>query len=92
MFIFNEETTKRTLTPWGCEVKKKLIDKNMTQQNLVDALRDKGYRITKQVFSQMLVGLCRTTRSAEIHEINLILEIPEEGDENNDGSNGNQIG
>lgn len=92
MFIFNEKTTKRTLTPWGCEVKKKLIDKNMTQQNLVDTLRGKGYCITKQVLSQMLVGLCRTTRSAEIHEINLILEIPEEGDANNDGRNDNPLG
>ena len=81
-FVCNKDTLTAKPPKWRNAVKIQLIHKDMTQQNLVDMLQAKGYKISKQVLSQMLRGFCHSTRKAEIHEINQILGIPEEeGDE-----------
>lgn len=77
MFIFNEESVRSTLTPWGMEVKKRLIDRGLKQQDLVDRLSEKGFKVNKATLSQMLKGIGIGTRMAEVHEINVILEIKE---------------
>lgn len=77
MFVFSEESVRSTLTPWGVEVKKRLIDRGLKQQDLVDRLLEKGYKVNKITLSQMLKGIGISARMAEVHEINVILEIKE---------------
>lgn len=76
MFVFDEKATLRTLTPWGAEVKKRLIDSNIRQIDLVSALQAKGYMVNKAIISQLLYGIGASARSREIKEINRILNIP----------------
>lgn len=76
MFYFDKKTTRRAYTPWGLEVKKRLLDKGMKQQDLVDILVEKGYKINKIIVSHLLYGTCVTARAAEIKEICQILDIP----------------
>lgn len=77
MFVFSEESVKSTLTPWGLEVKKRLLDRGLKQQDLVDRLLAKGYKVSKITLSQMLKGIGISARMSEVHEINAILEIQE---------------
>ena len=77
MFVFSEESVKSTLTPWGLEVKKRLLDRGMKQQDLVDELLRRGYKVSKITLSQMLKGIGISARMPEVHEINGILEIKE---------------
>lgn len=72
---FEKSSIAISLTPWGVEVKKRLIDKGMKQQDLVDILQRKGYNINKHVMSMLLRGMCVSTRQAEIQEINEMLGI-----------------
>jgi len=76
MFVFDEKSTLRTLTPWGVEVKKRLIDNNLRQQDLVIALQKKGYKVNKIIISQILYGIGASARTEEIMEISRILKIP----------------
>lgn len=75
MFVFSEASVRSTLTPWGLEVKKRLLDRGMKQQDLVDELVSKGFKINKITLSQMLKGIGVSARMDEIREINVILEI-----------------
>lgn len=77
MFVFSEESVKSTLTPWGLEVKKRLLDRGMKQQDLVDELLRRGYKLSKITLSQMLKGIGVSARMAEVHDINGILDIKE---------------
>ena len=76
MFVFDEKSTQRSITPWGAEVKKRLIDKNIKQQDLVATLLKKGYKVNKIIISQLLYGIGVSARGEEIREINRMLDIP----------------
>ena len=76
MFVFDENSTRRTLTPWGIAVKKRLIDKHMQQKELVSALQEKGFDVNTSVLSMLFYGIGAPVRMGEIEEINRILEIP----------------
>lgn len=77
MFVFTEESTKISLTPWGKEVKRRLLELEITQQTVVDMLSEKGFNIDKMTFSRLLKGIAVNSRKAEIHEINVFLGIKE---------------
>lgn len=81
MFVFDEKSTQRVITPWGAEVKKRLIDNNIRQQDLVNSLLEKGYKVNKIVISQLLYGIGVSARGDEIREINKILNIPFESEQ-----------
>ena len=56
------------------EVKKRLIDRRMQQDDLVRALRNRGYDIGKAALCNLLIGI--SNRRGEIEKISRILEIP----------------
>ena len=45
MVAFNEASTRRVLSPWGAEVKKRLIDRSLKQDDLVSMLRHQGHNV-----------------------------------------------
>ncbi|MCL2856160.1 MAG: hypothetical protein FWE19_00350 [Oscillospiraceae bacterium] len=81
MTVFDESAYKAALTPWGTEVKKRLLDRESerkppyTQDEVVAYLSDKGFNVNKKVFSAWLRGVGVTTRKAEIAAINELLGI-----------------
>lgn len=76
MKVFSEESTRRVLSPWGAEVKKRLIDRSLKQDDLVKTLRGRGHDINKSALSNLLYGIGASNRKAEIEAINEVLEIP----------------
>lgn len=79
MFVYNERNAERPLlTPWGREVKSRLIRQEITQKELIDKLKWKGFRISEPAFTGILQGRGLKNRRDLIHEVNSILEIPEE--------------
>jgi hypothetical protein len=75
MFVYTEESSKRTLTPWGKEVKKRLLDRDMKQDDVVAHLLEQGYKINKTHLSNLLCGIGASARGGEIAEINKLLGI-----------------
>lgn len=61
---------KQRLTPWGIEVKKRLLDLNMTQVEFCEK-----YNIPQNRFSEMLTGLKPNIRHKKT--VNKILKIDE---------------
>lgn len=76
MMAFNVASTRRVLSPWGAEVKKRLIDRGLRQNDLVRMLREGGSDIDKHVLANLLYGIGGTNRQAEIREISRFLDIP----------------
>lgn len=76
MVTFNEASTWRVLSPWGVEVKKRLIDKSLKQDDLVAILLDQGYSIDKAALSNLLYGIGASNRQPEIEGISQFLDIP----------------
>ena len=76
MRVFTPHSTKRRVTPWGVEVKKRLIDRDMKQEDIVAFLRGRGLQIDKQALSNLLYGIGVSNRKEEIMEISRILDIP----------------
>lgn len=76
MFVYSAKESQRPRTPWGKEVKMRLLDRDMTQQDLVTALTKKGFKVDKMTISYLLRGIGSSARTGEIDEINRILEIP----------------
>lgn len=74
--IFTERSTRRSVSEWGAEVKKRLIDRRMQQDDLVRTLRSRGYDIDKAALCNLLYGIGISNRRGEIEEISRILEIP----------------
>ena len=77
MFVFTEQATRKQCSPWGAEVKKRLIDRGLRQQDLVNKLNERGFKVNKMLLSALLYGNCALAHIDEIREINAILEIPE---------------
>jgi len=69
------------VTPWGAEVKRKLLDRQLanappcSQNDLIKHLSDKGFVISKSNFTFLLKGIGVKNRTAEIEEINKLLGI-----------------
>ena len=76
MMMFSEVSTRRSLSPWGIEVKKQLLQKNMRQDELLQKLRDAGYQLNKGTLSNLLYGLGASKRQPEIKYISDLLDIP----------------
>jgi arginine repressor len=82
MLTFTESTCKSALTPWGLEVKKRLLEREserqapFTQDDIVLYLTRQGFKISKAIFSNLLRGMGATKRQGEIAAINKLLDIP----------------
>ena len=76
MVAFNEISTRRVLSPWGAEVKKRLIDRSLKQDDLVSILRHQGYSVDKAALSNLLYGIGVSNRQSEIESISALLDIP----------------
>ena len=76
MVSFNEASTRRVSSPWGTEVRKRLIDRSLRQDDLVDMLQKQGYSIDKAALSNLLYGIGVSNRLAEIESISRFLDIP----------------
>ena len=76
MRVFTPNSTRRSVTPWGVEVKKRLIDRGMKQEDIVAALRGRGFQIDKQGVSNLLYGVGVSNRQNEIELISALLGIP----------------
>lgn len=74
--VFTYDLAQRAFTPWGLEVKKQILEKGIRQDEIVKALRDKGFTINKAVFSQLLRGVGARDRKGEISAISELLDIP----------------
>jgi len=82
---FTEASTRRVLSPWGVEVKKRLLDRSLKQADLVTMLRARGHNIHKGALSNLLYGIGVSNRQSEIESINQFLDIPYlKRDENGD--------
>ena len=75
MFVYNENSARKVLTPWGKEVRKRLIDRNMMQMDLVKILKDKGFNVHKATISHLIYGIGVSARTEEIKVINSVLGI-----------------
>lgn len=64
------------LTPWGKEVLKRSIDRDMTQMQVVDTLRRQGIPITKASLSAMLSGRHGMRSPDTVAAIDRLLDIP----------------
>lgn len=76
MVAFTEVSTRRVLSPWGAEVKKRLIDRSLKQDDLVGMLLDQGHTIDKAALSNLLYGIGVSNRQPEIESISQFLGIP----------------
>lgn len=76
MIAFTEASTRRVLTPWGMEVKKRLLERSLKQDDLVNALRSQGHSIDKGALSNLLYGIGVSNRQSEIESISQMLDIP----------------
>ncbi|HAN21599.1 MAG: hypothetical protein A2Y15_05950 [Clostridiales bacterium GWF2_36_10] len=72
MFVFDEDSAKRIMTPWGKEVSKCLIDRNMKHSELLKKIRIAGYDIHKGNLSNLLYGVGVSARPEVVKEINRI--------------------
>jgi len=76
MDIFTGASTRRVLSPWGVEVKKRLIDRSLKQDDLVSMLQRQGHSINKVALSNLLYGIGVSNRQPEIESISQLLNIP----------------
>lgn len=76
MAPFNSASTRRVLSPWGVEVKKRLIDRSLKQDDLVAMLVEQGHSIDKAALSNLLYGTGASNRQPEIECISRFLDIP----------------
>ena len=78
MFVFNEKSTQKTLTPWGKEVKRCVLELDIMQNDIVSYLNSLGFNINKNHFTNLLYGIGVSAHKAEIHAVNEYLGIPYE--------------
>lgn len=80
--IFDESSYCSALTPWGAEVTRRLSERKIagkpygTQIALVHYLNDKGFKITKSHFTNLLKGIGASNRKSEIAAVSELLGIP----------------
>ena len=68
-------STRKKPSDWGMEVKKRLLDRNIQQIDIVKLLNDRGYKINRLEFSNLIYGRGAGTRSEIIAEISKMLDI-----------------
>lgn len=66
----------RPLTPWGKEVKKRMLDLDMSPQDVVDAVHKRGLNLQKSFLSAMICGVAGMNVPATVAAIDEILGIP----------------
>ena len=66
----------RPLTPWGKEVKKRMIDMDLEPEDLVRAVRDLGYTFDKTKLSRVISGEVGQKSPELIATIDRLLGIP----------------
>lgn len=66
------------LTPWGKAVIKQIIDRDLTQAQVVDAIRAQGIKITRASFSAMMSGRHGTRSPDMVAAVDRLLDIPPE--------------
>lgn len=66
----------KPLTPWGKQVKIRMIAEDITAPELVEAIRAKGLRITGAKLSAMLSGSAGTRSPEMVEAIDSLLSIP----------------
>jgi hypothetical protein len=77
LLIFDVTTLRRVPTTWGTEVKKRLLERNIKQDDVVKTLQKLGFEsFTKYTLSNLLYGNGTISRNKEIEAINNILNIP----------------
>lgn len=76
--IYNENACRITYTPWGLEVKKRLLERNMRRDDVVRHLIKTGFDINKGHVTNLLKGIGASARAKEIEEISRFLDIPYE--------------
>ena len=76
MVAFTEASTRRVLSPWGVEVKKRLIERSLKQDDLVAMLVEQGHSIDKAALSNLLYGIGASNRQPAIECISRLLDIP----------------
>lgn len=77
MMVYTEASTRRAITAWGIEVKKRLLDRNLRQSDLVSELQNNGFPdFRKQYLSNLLYGIGVGARKGEIEFISKYLGIP----------------
>lgn len=76
MAAFTEFSTRRVPSPWGVEVKRRLLERSIKQEDLVTYLRNRGFNIDKVGLSNLLYGSGTGSRQSEIEAISRFLDIP----------------
>lgn len=77
MFVCTPDTLGTRLSPWGKEVVRILAERKMLHKELLQTLEQRGLCIHKATFAQLLKGIGIRGRENIIHEVNVILDIPE---------------
>lgn len=78
MFIYTEESATPHLTPWGLEVRRRLLENgNMKQTGLIKLLEKKNIFLKRYTLVLLLQGRGTSNHRETIHAINEILGIPE---------------
>lgn len=72
----NKKKTKRKITPLGIEIKKKLLDKHMTQTELA-----KRVGVTKVYITEIIYGTYNLKRSPTLEKILRELKIEPKNDD-----------
>ena len=68
----------RPLTPWGKEVKKKMLDLDMRPQDVIEQVRARGLNLNSPFLSEMLCGVSGMKVPETVAAIDDILGIPPE--------------
>ena len=82
MTVLDDSAYRAVLTPWGAEVKKRLLDREAerkppyTQDEVILYLNNRGFKVSKSNFSNLLKGVGASKRMAEIAAVNELLGIP----------------
>lgn len=66
----------RPLTPWGKEVKKRMLDADIQPRQLVATIRARGLLITEVKLSQMLSGSVGRRSPEMVAAVEALLDIP----------------
>lgn len=66
----------RPLTPWGKEVKKRMIDMDLEPEDVVRAVRDQGHNFDKTKLSRVISGEVGQKSPEVIAAIDSLLGIP----------------
>lgn len=66
------------LSPWGKEVFKRIIDKDLTQTEVVDMLRAQGLKITRASLCEMMSGRHGMRSPDMVAAIDRLLDVPDD--------------